>query len=60
MVLHTYNPITSEGKTGGSWVQGQPGLYSELKATLGYIVTLTQQDKNIQTIVEADDYPQYH
>jgi DNA invertase Pin-like site-specific DNA recombinase len=37
MVVHIYNPSTSKAKAEGSWIQGQPGLYSK---------TLTQKKKN--------------
>jgi hypothetical protein len=37
LVVHVYNPSTKEAEVGGSWVQGQHGLQSKFKATLGYI-----------------------
>jgi hypothetical protein len=43
MVMQTCNPSTQEAETGGSWVQGQPGLYNE---------TLSQQNKTKQKSIQ--------
>lgn len=41
VVMHAYNRSTQEVEIGGSLqVQGQPGLQSELKTSLNYIVKL--------------------
>jgi hypothetical protein len=37
MVTYAYNPSIQEAEAGGPQVWGQPGLHSELKASLGYI-----------------------
>jgi hypothetical protein len=39
MVIHAYNPSTREVEAGVLRVQGQPGLHSELKASMGYIAS---------------------
>ena len=37
VVVHIFNPSTQETEAGGSlWVQGQPGLQSELLDSQGY------------------------
>jgi hypothetical protein len=38
MVDHTCNPSTQEAEARGLRLHGQPGLHSEFKANLGYIV----------------------
>lgn len=38
-------PNTWEAKAGGLWLQGQPGLHSEVQASLGYIGRARLQNK---------------
>jgi hypothetical protein len=45
MVVHTCNPNTWEAEAEGLRVQGQPGLHSEFKACLGYMVRPCLQRK---------------
>jgi hypothetical protein len=40
MLVHANNPSTWEAEAGGSQVQGQPRLHSDLKASLCFIVGL--------------------
>jgi hypothetical protein len=37
-MVHTCNPSTQKAEAGGSLVWGQPGLQSELEASLGCMV----------------------
>jgi hypothetical protein len=38
-VAHTFDPSTQEAEVDWSlWVQGQPGLHSQLQASQGYFV----------------------
>ena len=49
MVAHTFNPSTQEVEAGRSlWVQGQPGLQSELQDSQDYTVKpyLEKQKQN--------------
>jgi hypothetical protein len=43
--VHIYNPSIPGNETGCSRVQGQPGLYREFEASLGYIETLPPKNK---------------
>jgi hypothetical protein len=36
VVVHACNPSTQKGEAEGYQVQGQPGLYSNFQASMGY------------------------
>lgn len=47
LIVHICNPSTQEAKAGGSlWVQAQPELRSEFKASSNYIDNLSIQFKS--------------
>jgi hypothetical protein len=50
MVEHTCNSSIPEAEAGWFQVQGQPGLYRELKNSLGHIVRLYIKKKNTQNL----------
>jgi hypothetical protein len=45
MVSHTCNPSTCKAEIGGLKVGSQPGLHSELEASLGYPVSKKKERK---------------
>jgi hypothetical protein len=45
MLVHICNPSTREAEARGRGVENQPGLHSEFKASLGYIVGPCFQNK---------------
>jgi hypothetical protein len=48
-VPHVHNPGLGEAEAGGSEVQGNPLLPSELEASLGYMGQTNNQGKSIPT-----------
>jgi hypothetical protein len=49
MVAHACDPNTWEAEAGESWVQGQPSLQKEFKASLSYMVRLCIKKKKKKT-----------
>lgn len=49
MVVHAWNAVTLEAEAEESAVQGQPQVFSQVKASLGYLSLCLQQTNQTNT-----------